>query len=357
MRKIKQNEILSSHIKIILEGLKTYKKDAVILCGGYGRGEGGWFIEEGALKPYNDYDLLLVLEEKISNNELQLLRKRLATKIGIRWVDITQKTPQELKKLGLSIFNYDLKYASKVIDGDDSILKLISNFNASKLPLKEGEILFFTRLWALVGSFDERGFKVQHSLDDSRFFYSQMAKAILAVVDVLLLMKNKYHLSYKEKIKRFIVLYSEDRELCKLSKWALKEKLNPSSEKINQKDMQSFYNKVHKHFFIQMMKFFSYYYNREVNDVYDIERHTKYSFDHLIRRLGYFMIKRSFRGEKILAIKMAQMFIAGAYEDGNINKELFRKGLEYMRYIDSSIPGKLSWDKARILVAQMRNEM
>ncbi len=194
------NEIINSHIKIIIEGLSKYKKDAVILCGGYGRGEGGWFIENGTFKPYNDYDLLLVLEKKIPNHEIQILRKKLATKIGIRWVDITQKTPQELKKLRLSIYNYDLKYVSKVIGGDYSILKLIPNFDASKLPLKEGEILFFTRLWTLLGCLNEKGFQIQFNKEEARFFRSQMAKAILAVVDVLLLQRGAYHPSYRKRI-------------------------------------------------------------------------------------------------------------------------------------------------------------
>ena len=257
----------------------------------------------------------------------------------------------------MSIYNYDLKYASKVIDGDYSILKLISNFDAYKLPLKEGEILFFTRLWTLLGCLNEKGFQIQCNKEEARFFRSQMAKAILAVVDVLLLQRGVYHPSYRERIQRLISLYPKNIEFNELSKWALKEKLNPSSEKINPKDIQSLYNKVHKEYFFHMMGFFSKYYNEKVNSVYDIERHTKYSFVYLIRRLGYLMIKRNFRGEKILAIKMAQMFIAVAYEDGNINNELFRKGIKYMKYIDSSISDELSWNKARILVAKMRNEL
>ena len=357
LNKIKQNEILSSHIKIILEELKAYKKDAVILCGGYGRGEGGWFIEDGTFKPYNDYDLLLVLEKKIPNNEIQILRKRLATKIGIKWVDITQKTPQELKRLRLSIYNYDLKYASKVIDGDYSILKLIPNFDASKLPLKEGEILFFTRLWALLGCLNEKGFQIECREEEARLFRSQMAKAILAVVDVLLLQKGAYHPSYRERIQRLISLYPKNIEFNELSKWALKEKLIPCSNDVRPKYIKELYTKMHKEYFFHMMEFFSKYYNKKVTSVYDIERHTKYSFDHLVRRLGYFVITRSFKGEKILGIKMAQMFIAGAYEDGNINKELFRKGIRYMKYIDSSISDELSWNKARILVAKIRNEL
>ena len=357
MNKIKQNEILNSHIKIILEELKAYRKDAVILCGGYGRGEGGWFIEDGTFKPYNDYDLLLVLEKKIPNNELQLLRKRLATKIGIKWVDVAQKTPQELKRLRLSIYNYDLKYASKVIDGDYSILKLIPNFDVSKLPLKEGKILFFTRLWTLLGCLNEKGFQIECSEEEARLFRSQMAKAILAVVDVLLLQKGAYHPSYRERIQRLISLYPKNIEFNELSKWALKEKLVPSSNNVSPKYIKELYSKVHKEYFFHMMEFFSKYYNKKVTSVYDIERHTKYSFDHLVRRLGYFVIKRSFKGEKILGIKMAQMFIAGAYEDGNINKELLRKGIRYMKYIDSSISDELSWNKARILVAKMRNEL
>ena len=357
LNKIRQKEILKSHIKIILEELSKYEKDAVILCGGYGRGEGGWFIENGTFKPYNDYDLLLVLEKKIPNNKIQILRKRLATKIGIKWVDITQKTPQELKRLRLSIYNYDLKYASKVIDGDYSILKLIPNFDASKLPLKEGEILFFTRLWTLLGCLNEKGFQIECSEEEARLFRSQMAKAILAVVDVLLLQKGAYHSSYRERIQRLISLYPKNIEFNELSKWALKEKLIPCSNDVSPKYIKELYTKVHKEYFFYMMEFFSKYYNKKVTSMYDIERHTKYSFDHLVRRLGYFVIKRSFKGEKILAIKMAQMFIAVAYEDGNINKELFKKGIGYMKYVDSSISDELSWNKARILVAKMRNEL
>jgi len=357
LSEIKQNEMLSSHIKIILEELKAYQKDAVILCGGYGRGEGGWFIEDGIFKPYNDYDLLLVLEKKIPNNELQLLRKELATKIDIRWVDIAQKTPRELKKLRLSIYNYDLKYASKVIDGDYSILKLIPNFDASKLPLKEGEILFFTRLWTLLGCLNEKGFQIQCNEEESRFFRNQMAKAILAVVDVLLLQKGAYHPSYRERIQRLIYLYPKNVEFNELSKWALKEKLIPCSNDVSPKYIKQLYTKVHKEYFFHMMGFFSEHYNKKVTSVYDIERFTKYSLDHLIRRLGYLVIRHNFRGEKILAIKMAQMFIVRAYEEGNINKELFSKGIEYMKCVDSSISDKLSWNKARVLVAKMRNEI
>jgi hypothetical protein len=83
---------------------------------------------------------------------------------------MSQKTPAELRKLNPSIYNYDLKYASKVIQGDPDVLNLIPEMDPSKLPLKEGKTLFFTRLWTLLGSLDEKGFGLIGMVKNLVFF-------------------------------------------------------------------------------------------------------------------------------------------------------------------------------------------
>ena len=35
---------------------------AIILTGGYGRGEGTWILEDGDYRPYNDYDFVVAHE-------------------------------------------------------------------------------------------------------------------------------------------------------------------------------------------------------------------------------------------------------------------------------------------------------
>ncbi len=137
---------LTADLKLIRECLIDFQPLSIILYGGYGRGEGSWvwYNNENCV-PYNDYDILMILEKKIPEEIIKSIRKKLAQDIGIRWVDIGQKTPKELKKLRPSIYNYDLKYASKVIYGEEYILDQIPHIDVSKLPLEEGNILFKVR--------------------------------------------------------------------------------------------------------------------------------------------------------------------------------------------------------------------
>ncbi len=121
--------------------------DAIIMYGGYGRGEGAWVSNKGGALPYNDYDILIISNSTVDKGKLLLLRKELAKKIGISWVDISIMKKKKLKRLKPSIFNFDLKNGSEVIYGDSSIQDSIPEFKPSNIPLKEIRILFYTRLF------------------------------------------------------------------------------------------------------------------------------------------------------------------------------------------------------------------
>ncbi len=152
-----------------------------------------------------------------------------------------------------SIFNYDLKYASKVIWGDANILQMIPDISASSLPIEEVETLFFTRLWAFLGCLDESGLSVDRTGDNARFFRNQMAKAVLAVIDTLLSRKKAYHSGYRERVARFAKHYPEKgRSAFSLSEWALEEKLKPKGVAMSQSAITALYGDVHKHFFSEM---------------------------------------------------------------------------------------------------------
>ena len=93
MRPDKYSITLDGHMKILIENIKSLntKFTSVILNGGYGRDEGSWIIEnDGTVRPYNDYDIVLVLRDKISQKKINHLRKEVAQILGIQWVDIDQ---------------------------------------------------------------------------------------------------------------------------------------------------------------------------------------------------------------------------------------------------------------------------
>ncbi len=334
------------------------KLKAIILYGGYGRDEGSWIIEnDGGCRPYNDYDILLVIENKISVEQIDPLRKDLARQIGIRWADIGQNTPAELQKLRPSIYSYDLKYASKVIQGDSSVLEHIPEIDAAKLPLKEGEVLFFTRLWTLLGSLDKKGFRVDRKGEESRFFRNQMAKAVLAVVDVLLLQKGAYHPSYKKRVKRLSELYPPKRDLIKLAEWALEEKLFPKAPDMKASEIQQLYQKVHYYFFSEMYNLLTCYYGQNIDNPKAIEKNLKWAPINLIKRIGWIILRRNLNWERRIFVNLAQCYIAAAFNSGSNRKEFLEKGIKYIRRLDISFPETSSWDEARVRGAELRMEV
>ena len=353
---VTKNERIFGDIRTIVSKLRLLSPHSIILHGGYGRDEGSWIVENGEYRPYNDYDIFLIIEKKIPEDELNDIRKDLAKKIGIKWVDIIQLRPGELSSLRLSIKNYDLKYASKVIYKDENILKLMPEMDATKMPLVEGEILFFTRLWTLLGCLDSKGVNQTLRGEASLFFRNQMAKSALAVVDVMLLLKGGYHPSYRERVRRLIELYPHRKDVHEIARWALEEKLWPQAPDMSAENVKALYTKINQLFFAEMLNLLSHYYGRKIATVNDVERYYCYYPSNFAKRIGSILLRRSLRRERILAVNMAQMFIAAAYGTSGINNEYFQQGLRYIRKLDPRVSMNISWDDARVRVAHLRME-
>ncbi len=345
-------------IELIKTSLDTKKYISTILYGGYGRDEGSWYEgPDGRLHPYNDYDIVLVTSQPQPPEILKSLGDQLAEQIGIRWINLTQKTPEQLRVLTPTIFNYDLKYASKVIDGDKNILDSIPSMDPSNLPLKEGEELFFTRIWTLLGCLNDRGLEQSLADDESRFFRNQMAKAILAIVDVLLLQKKSYHPSYRERQTRLTTLFPKNDSMIQLNDWALKEKLQPKAPVMNNQELKELYNKVQTRFFLEMFSLLSKLYGTPITCARDLENHLKYHPKLLVGRIKTFLRNLNLSNENRIAVQIAQVYIATAYESGEINAPLLNRGIKLMRQVRSTVPRDLTWNQARVAVAKMRMEV
>ena len=105
-------------------------------------------------------------------------------------------------------------------------------------------------------------------------------------------------------------------------------------------------------FFDEMFILLSAYYNKPVHTPRDIERHLKWSIKNLIKRIGWIIIKRNLDWEKSINLKLAQAFIAFAY---NKNDLLFLvRGIHFIRKMDNSFSAKSSWDEARVKIANLR---
>ena len=328
---------------------------AIVLYGSFGRDEGSWCQDEhAAWRPYNDYDICIISDTKASVPDVRSLEDRLAQEIGINWVDLSQLSTKELKRLRPSIRNYDLKNASMVIDGDETVLDLIPEIVDSRLPMKEAQILFFTRLFSFLGSLDERGLGVDLEGEASRFFRNQMAKAVLAVVDVLLLAKGAYHPSYCKRVERVATLFPEEKDFLELGHWALAEKLRPQAPEMNSQDVRELYESVHSHYFAEMYRALTLRFGRRVTGPKDIEICMKWLPVTLMKRLLWAVKFRGLRMERQASLLLAQNYIGAAWEPDGIDEAFLSQGIAHLRHVDCSVPKCMSWDEARIQAARLR---
>ena len=111
------DENIRRDISIIESTLKKILIDieAVYLVGGFGRGEGSVLLFNSKVIMINDYDIVVLTNIKPSLNLIEKILKIIKNKITIKQIDITYYSLSDFKNLNKTVYNYDLKYFSKII--------------------------------------------------------------------------------------------------------------------------------------------------------------------------------------------------------------------------------------------------
>lgn len=329
----------------------------IVLYGSYGRGEGAWYSEGGEILPYNDFDLLIVFDEisKVPNlSDIPTFRRDLANKLGIRWIDIAAIQKSSLKRTKNSIYGYDLKYGSTILFGEESLLQEIGEKNSKDISLIEGEILFFTRLWTFCGSFKEAS---DLKGDDARFFRNQMAKAVLACVDSILLINGSYHYSYRKRHELARKLKNNqfsDTELD-LIDWAFEQKQRPTGTTIQIESLNERYTLVAKFYRKYMLRLLSEFHQKDFGTILDFKKYYRRSLKVNLKRLLYCLGKQSFRFERVYWSNIIQMNVLSQIlkepSQIDLNNES-QKILKKLRIETSS-----NFDDIRLAVAHLRESI
>ena len=196
--------------RLIAKGVKKMLGDrlhAVILMGGYGRGEGGYCMVDEKPQPYNDYDYFVVVRgmnpkavQQLSP-ALQNLAKTLEKLVGIE-VDFAVLRFEALKQSEYSLMNAEMLWGHRVICGDEQVLDAMPAMPFSTLP--QGE---FARLMLNRGSLllmNKLALNSRELIKTASYekFIKYLFKAVLACGDAVLAAQGMYHPSYPEKIKR-----------------------------------------------------------------------------------------------------------------------------------------------------------
>jgi len=195
------NKIKNDLSQIVQAVTKIVKPESIILGGGFGRGEGSVKIVNGKIKPQNDYDIWIITNHKIPQSQLVYLRKSLAQRLGIDYVDIAVLNSRQLRTLPPSQIYYDLKHGSKVIYGDSNVLNLIPNYDPASIPKWDGLKLLFNRMAGVLGGFSAkalvRGYEEGRATDYQK---NQLLHALIACGDAILIFRGKYHHLYSQKV-------------------------------------------------------------------------------------------------------------------------------------------------------------
>ncbi len=305
------NKQLEEHVSIIIDTLLSTISGVhtIILYGSYGRSEGAWIKASETYNPYNDYDLLIVLEDEAKHpKDLPSIKEKLLNQINIKWVDLSfVSLTKFIGNRNKSIFQYDLIYGSKVIFGNFKILESIQKFDSSEINLNEGKLLFFTRLWAFMG-----GVVTVKDLNSSEaiFFRYQMSKVVLAVVDMILLINGRYVSSYVERCNLAIKICKREDILKKeLINWAINEKLNPSTKVMTKKEVICLQENVANIFSIYALRLLSIIHKKNFSNLVDFKNLYATSLFERLKIFAGLILRKNTNYRKVYILNIIQILI------------------------------------------------
>lgn len=229
--------------KRLLERLTPGRVEALVLGGGYGRGEGGAVLKGESESLFNDYDLFVITPDlprrllRGINRELSRLSEELSRELSFE-VDLSRAIPRSrLRRLPFNLMNYELKAGHRVIYGDGHILESIPPFKGSELALVEALKLLLNRGVGLVLSL-MRLEREKFGENDSEFVRRNLEKAVMAAGDALLIERGLFSASYRQRLATFESA-GVDEELSGGYREAILYKLRPQMERGEREELRS----------------------------------------------------------------------------------------------------------------------
>lgn len=328
---------------------------AVILEGSYGRGEGGVVYKEDRWYPVNDYDICVVTDKVVSREQLQTIKESFKDKSSIWRIDIDTISPSSLVRLKPTMKYYDRKYGSIVLYGDKSVLDIIPEMKPESIPLREAEKEYFTRMASFIVAFKEEFLRRPMTIEEIYFMRQQLSKALITCANAYLILTGRYHISFSERQRRFLLDAPLPPDDMKLINEAFQYKLQPTYEEME--NPLSYYYAAKNLYFRCLKDFVEEMYHKRFLSWGSYARSYLYHPRKLLLRAAILLLKRTTDFEKSLRLNLAQLFLVLAQnEDGKISENKLANAIfHFKRYIGNNL-NVSSWEQARSLIANARLE-
>ncbi len=240
---------IEADMKIICREILNRIKEvrAIILTGGFSRGEGAIKTEGKEVFPYNDYDIQIISKIPVSKEETDKISEEISKILNYRgifnfypfrkenqkmkdnfYIDLKVDSPENLKKMLPRIRTYELKNNSMILYGED-LRDLIPDYSLREIPLSEGAKLLLDRMSQMAEYYST---EKKH---DKEFLTYIIQQAYASCCTSLLLLKGKYQIGYRKSMEilrenyktDFPELYEKIPELSKKIEQFNKWKSNP----------------------------------------------------------------------------------------------------------------------------------
>ncbi|MFX1311075.1 MAG: hypothetical protein ACFFHD_00470 [Promethearchaeota archaeon] len=357
------NYILKDIDKIKKLILKIIPKTlTILLVGGFGRGEGSFFIKDGEYHPINDYDFIVIVKTINRKKKIKLaqISKFLANYLKIDFVDIILVSLNQLKKPNFqrTIFYYESLNGHLIIFDRINIEEKLIKINFSLIKSSEIHKLLFNRALCLLEARNRylKNRVTEDNHEDYQYLIRQTSKAIIACSDTILLINGNFHYLYLERCKIFQHLPNISDDDKKLVKLATTIKLIPSKYKLIEdpivywKRAIRMFSKISRSFFSQYLRlprnystweFLNMYYKMFYSKVFFLFK----KFEKIILHnfISYSFYKYLFWGFRIYdEISLSQLILIDNYDNKPLKKNIC-KILSNLLKVDSI----LNWEEYR----------
>ncbi len=230
------------------------KFQSLLLGGGYGRGEGGVLSTPNGDAPYNDLEFFLLISGHPRLNERRYgaaihdLEHRMTEKLGIE-VEFKILSLEKLISSPTTMFYYDLVCGHRVTVGPASVLSGCAHHaDSTRIPSNEATRLMMNRCSGLLFS-AERLALSEPTQEDLDFVARNIAKAQLALGDVILSAFGRYHWSCIERHQQLASIKEPAlpmSDLLAFHKDGVSFKLRPCPGASTREDLQALHQAVTK---------------------------------------------------------------------------------------------------------------
>ncbi len=214
---------------------------AIVLLGGYGRGEGGVVMTGNGLQPHNNLDLLVItrgLADQAQHNlktDLQQTILPLAEECGVEF-DIATIDERRLRRSPSLVMWYDMRFGHKTLVGDADFVPSLNRFTVERIPAWDVLNLLVNRGTLLVINEQHIATRALRAEERKRVVKHAM-KAIIGYGDALLYFLGQYHWSYLEKQKRMRACTTVTPAFRALYEEAVEFRFQPGYEAYERRDL------------------------------------------------------------------------------------------------------------------------